>query len=654
MNHNHIPFTIIVLLLFGNIATCFAQTQTDIFGKYLDEAKLESSLISDEQWTPFDKDSKIFKESVSDSIVKILIANGEKALDYSWPTLTATLMLEFSRTGNRSHYQNLHFERRDKLKDLVIAEFLEDEGRFCDQIANGVWAICEESYWGVPAHLYLQSGERSLANIEEPTVDLFAAETGSLLAWTHYLLEGKLEQVSPILNQRIKKEIENRILIPNLEREDFWWMGYDLSKDQRVNNWNPWIVSNWLTTALFFEDNKARRTQTVLKILKVLGHFVNRYPSDGGCDEGPSYWGHAGASLFDCLELLYSATDGTIDVYNEPLIENIGSYIFKAYIGKDYFVNFADATAKLKPNADLIYRFGKRTNNTEMQKFGAYLYQENKGKLLARNLFRVLNALKNEAELSKANKEFEYPIDVWLEESEVMMARSNKKNKGFFLAAKAGHNAESHNHNDVGNFIVYYNASPVLIDAGVGTYTAKTFSNERYNLWNMQSAYHNLPKINGYMQEAGRNFSASEISYKSNNKFARLKLNLAKAYPYGASVNSWDRTIQINRNKNIVLTEKYDLKESLEPNTLSLITPCQVTITEPGEIRLNFTESGKKLSVYLNYDAISFLVEQKQINLEGEENERLRQIWKEGLTRIILKEKTAKKRGNWKFLLSSY
>lgn len=63
---------------------------------------------------------------------------------------------------------------------------------------------------------------------------------------------------------------------------------------------------------------------------------------DAGCDEGPGYWGRAGGSLFDYLDLLYLATDGKINIYNEPLVRKIGQFIYKAWIHDDYYINFAD------------------------------------------------------------------------------------------------------------------------------------------------------------------------------------------------------------------------------------------------------------------------------------------------------------------------
>ena len=83
--------------------------------------------------------------------------------------------------------------------------------------------------------------------------------------------------------------------------------------------------------------------------------------------------------------------------------------------------------------------------------------------------------------------------DVWLPDSQVRVVCRD----GMTLCCKGGHNGESHNHNDVGSFMLYVDGEPQIVDAGNMTYTAKTFSAERYTLWNVRSAYHNLPMIGG-------------------------------------------------------------------------------------------------------------------------------------------------------------
>jgi hypothetical protein len=145
--------------------------------------------------------------------------------------------------------------------------------------------------------------------------------------------------------------------------------------------------------------------------------------------------------------------------------------------------------------------------------------------------------------------------------------------KGFFVAAQGGHNAESHNHNDVGNFIVYRDGRPILIDAGVETYSRKTFSGQRYEIWTMQSAYHNLPTIDGVMQSPGRQFAAREVRYEANGDHAQLQLDIAGAYPKQANVKSWVRTIRLNRGQDIGITENYALDKPAKEITLTLLTP---------------------------------------------------------------------------------
>lgn len=214
------------------------------------------------------------------------INKGTHKLAYAWPSLPAILFMDYRRTGNRLEYERLSIARRHALVDLVIAECIEHQGRFLDDILNGIWCICEESFWGFPAH-----NEQILPDIGRPTIDLFAGETSSVLAWTAYLLKDSLIEVSPLIIQRIRDEIESRIMGPFLRRDDYSWMGFQVSN---VNNWNPWCNWNCLTAFILIEDDIERRSEAVVKALRSLDVYMNCVPEDGGCDEGPGYWGYSG------------------------------------------------------------------------------------------------------------------------------------------------------------------------------------------------------------------------------------------------------------------------------------------------------------------------------------------------------------------------
>lgn len=60
-------------------------------------------------------------------------------------------------------------------------------------------------------------------------------------------------------------------------------------------------------------------------------------------------------------------------MYDEPLIGEMGRYIYRAHISADYFINFADAGAREHPDASLVWHFGRRIGDERMMAFGRFL-----------------------------------------------------------------------------------------------------------------------------------------------------------------------------------------------------------------------------------------------------------------------------------------
>jgi hypothetical protein len=110
---------------------------------------------------------------------------------------------------------------------------------------------------------------------------------------------------------------------------------------------------------------------------------------------------------------------------------------------------------------------------------------------------------------------------------------------GMYVAVVAANNGRSHSHNDTGNFVVYLDGQPVAIDVGVEQYTAKTFGRDRYSIWTMQSAYHNLPTVGAVMQQNGVEYEATDRKYETNDQHATVSFDIAKAYPKEAGIKRW-------------------------------------------------------------------------------------------------------------------
>jgi hypothetical protein len=219
---------------------------------------------------------------------------------------------------------------------------------------------------------------------------------------------------------------------------------------------------------------------------------------------------------------------------------------------------------------------------------------------------------------------------------------------GVFVAAHGGNNGESHNHNDVGDFIVYVDDDPVIIDVGSGTYTAKTFSKDRYTIWFNASAWHNLPAIDGEQQSAGANYAASDVSYKNQKGKVSLSMNIDRAYPASAHVRQWKRVVEAAKGS-VAVDDEYELTQPAKSITQTFMTVCDVDIRDGRTVILT-TAQGKKIS--LQHD-IGWTVEKEMVPLVSEEDQGLKNTWRNRpITRILMTRKNPQLKGRFHFNLS--
>jgi hypothetical protein len=600
------------------------------------------SLVERRDWHPRPEVSQRQAwESLPEETRGRILRLAEARLDAPWPLLSASLYLEYARTGDRELFEGPYFWRRATVCLLALAECMEDLGRFLSRMADGIWLICEESTWCVPAHVSSQRAGMGLPDTAEPVLDLFAAETGAGLAWISYLLGPRLPAISPLLVPRIQREVEARIIEPFLTRDDFWWMGFDPALG-RPNNWNPWVNGNVLSAACLLMDHPARRAAVAARVMTSLDRFLDPYPADGGCDEGPDYWSRAAGSVFDCLETLESVSSGAITAWDEPLVRHMGGYLPRARIDGDFYVNFADASAVCHPPAGVVYGYGKKIGDEAMACLGASLYR---GAMEARDNEdtspeRLLRELFRAEEITKTPPGNPLPRDTWLPVIEVMFSRDTEgDSRGFFIAAKGGHNGESHNHNDVGSFIVSRDGLPLVVDAGVGVYTRATFRpDQRYKIWTMQSAFHTLlPTVDGVMQAPGREFAARGVSCEVTSESAVLSLDIAPAYPGAAGIQSWKRRIEHRRGAGITVTDHYSLARPAREVTLSLLTPCKVRSAGAGVIHLRKAALPQRRQTAEGTitveTAVPFQVACRDVELH---DERLEAVWGPVLHRVTV------------------
>lgn len=615
------------------------------------------------QWLDFPayQDRQAWAELLGDAKDKLVRA-GEKYLDYEWQIVPATAYLEYERTGERTVMENPLKENRIAINTLMLAELAEGKGRFTDQIIDGVWQFCLMPSWVLSAHQPRQASGRSLPDLRYQLIDLVSGAVGAQVSVIWHFFHEAFDKVDPSISYMIQTSIRQKVLEPYMDQSKYesnWWLGFKLKPGMVVNNWNPWCNADVILCFLLMENDQDRLNAAMEQSIASVDNFIDYVKPDGACEEGPAYWGHAAGKLYDYLQILHDASYGKFDVFDDKQIQSMGEYVSRSYVGDGWVVNFADATAKLTFPPSLVYNFGKAVSSREMQDFAIYnladddaLSFKQPAPVTWNDVYRSLESLKTlpemTAEVERLNAlckdEASYqacknslrssvPYFVWYPQTQFCYMRNNR---GWFLASKGGHNNESHNHNDVGTFTLYINNIPIFVDAGVGTYTKQTFSEDRYSIWSMQSDWHNLPFINGTSEIFGSEFRASSVEGTGRKGGGTFSLDISTAFGECASCKTWMRSLSLS-DSGLILTDSYSLEKRILPDAERFLVQGQVFL--PGDMFRGKTVKAGELIVENQGVAVKMTYPatlHPSVQTKSLDDPRLTNVWGDSLRRISL------------------
>lgn len=642
----------------GNLSVTFKPSM--LLDKYR-ELRNESVFSHDGTWFPYPAYND--RESWAKMLGKhseYLVSQGEKYLEYKWKNVPATAYLAFERTGERNIMQEPLKKNRIALNTLMLAELAEGKGRFVDQLIDGMWHICHMPSWVLSAHLPRQRSNRSLPDPREQLIDLGSGALGAQVAVAWHFFHETFDKVNPSISYVVEDAVKRQILDPYLDPAEYkanWWLGFDIEKGRLLNNWTPWCNADVILCFLLMEKDPERLELALKQSARSVDKFMAYIKTDGACEEGPAYWGHAAGKLYDYLQIMHDASGGRFSFFDTPMIRDMGEYISRSYVKDGWVVNFADATARLSFTPSLIYNYGNAVGSREMMDFAIYnLADKEKGAfrnpvpVIWNDAYRALESLRNIGQMTQQTEVLNariasgetmescmdslrknVPAFVWYPETEFCYMRHGN----WFFAAKGGHNNESHNHNDIGTFSLYVDGLPVFVDAGVGTYTKKTFSAERYTIWSMQSDWHNLPLINGSSQVFGREHRSSDVSVSSRRDGGKFSLDISGAYMSAADCRSWKRTFDIKGGK-LTITDKYILNNRVMPDVENFLVHGKVFLPGASTDSGYLVKAGEVIvcdggvTMRLAYPA-SMTPSVEVMNLD---DKRLTDVWGDSLRRI--------------------
>lgn len=468
------------------------------------------------------------------------------------PSLTYQGYQTFFETGNRSRFETRYFERRRQLVTLALAYLDARKPSFKEALENLIWEICNEYSWSLPAHFEEEAGGFVVES--DVNIDLFAAETGQALGEICELL---INELAPAVIRRVEVEVDRRLFQPLLAREWRW--------EQMANNWSAVVAGSIGLAALSLLPKKAKQQQLITRLEPVFQVYLSSFEADGACLEGVGYWAYGFGYYLYFAEKYRQVYDSDRYLRGQKL-QAIAAFPYRSLINQQQFVPFSDANNVDLPTGLLSYcqsQFGVPVPNFQVA-----------NSLSFDHCYRWAHLYRNLRWTTAVNQE---PVDgttTYFSDAGWVIYRGEADE--FVFAAKAGGNDESHNHNDVGHFIIG-SQSLWLTDLGAGEYTKDYFDDDkRYGLLPNRSLGHSVPVINGYEQRYG-DYHAKDVVYCETTTGFEFSLDLTELYPEEAMLERYQRRFKVEfAEKSVTVRDEMVFKKAvnrIKQNFISEIKP---------------------------------------------------------------------------------
>ncbi|WP_156761093.1 heparinase II/III family protein [Microbacterium karelineae] len=546
-----------------------------------------------------------------------------------WPQTLLTDWAAYGSRGSRVAYEDPFFARTERITRAVLAAAVAPSDENLAEAANGLWLLCEQSSWCWPAHDDAFTRGLLTTDTARPVVDLGTGEAAAQAAWADIVLGPQLDRAFPGVRHRLRNETVRRALEPFLA-EPWHWEG----TEERMHNWAPWIYGNLLVAAHAFADGELRDAVEG-RCVDGIDRYLAQLPADGAIDEGFGYWWQGAARALDALGLIDAAAGGAISREAaggslSGLVELV-RFPERVHLGGDWYASWSDADARAAelPAWHSLFRAARLCGTEASAGFAAAhadpIEAATRSAANQSGLGRLALALLDHdwhAAIARAADGAASPLParVDLPSIGVGIARERAGSvEGLTLVAKAGHNDEAHNHNDLGAISIAVDGVPVVIDPGRETYTAQTFSDGRYDLWYVSSDWHSAPWPRGLTQRPGADSRAQATADETG-----WTIDLSRAYPL-ADGERWVRRTEI-ADGSVRVRDEWALGDGAG----AVVLVCAgVPRTDGDEVVVPAPDGGRGLRIA--HDAATCRIETREVT-----DPLMARSWGEKVSRIVL------------------
>ncbi len=423
-----------------------------------------------------------------------------------------------------------------------------DNEVYYNNLIKSVWAYLNDYSWAPLGHFTEYYYQRTPKDFDCGLIDIFAASAGFALAEIKNLFKDRFPR---LLTDRITYEIRRHIIEPYLSRKFFW--------EKHDNNWTA-VCTGAVGGILIYEDPELYY-KCQKRLHDSMECYLASYKEDGMCVEGVGYWGF-GFGFFSSFALLErELTNGEVDWFKRPKVKEIAKFLQKTFLQKNIVVTYGDCSVTQNYAIGLPSLL-RSVYGDEIERLPKSLGIVAKNNTHLNFLLRAV-LYYNEDNFSDEmsdNVTYTAPNSCYI----------IKRTKCFGFSAKGGNNGESHNHIDVGSFIIARNNKQIICDTGAGPYEDGYHSDRRYTFFHPSASAHNIPIFDG-ISEDGKRREDVIVHYDSERSCAYMDIKEA----YGVDfINKAERKFYFEDEK-ITLCDSFDFKKDIQvtEHFVSLIEP---------------------------------------------------------------------------------
>lgn len=414
-------------------------------------------------------------------------------------------------------------DTRRKLRFFCLQALALDDDRYLGELEEMIAEFCAQYAWFSSYH------HRDNVNqtFDYEQIDLDTAFMSTLLSLTYAVMKDKLRNDIQI---RIRRELERRVILPFENNPTYFGLGNTPKSN--------WIACQTMGTGYaYLFVFPERLPQVKKKLFDSIEAYLSGLAEDGYCSEGYDYWYHGFGQLATFLEAYGDVTGEDLSfIVNRPKVQNCVKFGRAAVLRDGFGLPFADhQNPQVKARSNGLYHiafrrvFGERFLPYDAYDGSCLFVRDQNGAMTPNGLHRTDCAYHRILALSLFDEESKggtvengtalFPL------GGAFIANRDR----YSFVAKAGHNDENHNHNDVGSFAFFANGMRIFPDVRSHKYDAVYFDDRyRYSdeVFAAGSQGHSLPILDGKYQVPGERYRG-EITDHGRDWF---EVNLSGAY----------------------------------------------------------------------------------------------------------------------------